>query len=329
MADQLAYCCPIAGCGRLSLVSSDTGLHCPIHCPNNIFYPFVPGTKVPVFVQQLEETNEYSRTNAAEMHDNSLRWLFATFETDEALLRERLVAKLELVSGQKVLVTGAGTGNDLPYLAHHLGGQGEIYAQDIAQQMLLVGVERHQTELEHSGVEVHFSVSDATNLPFEDDYFDAAYHFGGINLFPDIRQGIVEMNRVVKSGGKVLIGDEGIAPWLRDSEYAKMLIRNNPLYACEAPVDLLPAFVRDVKLSWELSNCFYILEFSVSSEPLPININVPHVGKRGGSIRTRYFGQLEGINPDLRDLIYIEAERLGVSRVEYIESLLRSGFSGH
>jgi SAM-dependent methyltransferase len=254
--------------------------------------------------------------------------VFATFETDEASLRENLVARLQLARGHKVLVTGAGAGNDLPYLARNLGGQGEIYALDIARQMLLAGVERHQAELGRSGVHLHFSVSDATNLPFADGCFDAAYHFGGINLFTDIRRGIAEMDRVVTPGGKVVIGDEGVAPWLKDTEYGKMLIRNNPLYACEIPLSLLPESARAVRLSWELSNCFYVIEFSVSDRPPPINIDVPHVGTRGGSIRTRYFGQLEGVDPDLRDRIYAQAERLGISRVEYIELLLRGGLSG-
>ncbi|MCK9380262.1 MAG: methyltransferase domain-containing protein [Sulfuritalea sp.] len=284
---------------------------------------------MPVFAKKPEDSNEYTRQNAAVVHDNSLRWVFATFESDETTLRNNLVARLQLAQGHRVLVTGAGAGNDLPYLVRSLGGQGEIYAQDIAQEMILSGAERHRVESAKSSVELHFSVSDATNLPFADDYFDAAYHFGGINLFPDIRKGIAEMNRVVRPGGKVVIGDEGVAPWLMDSEYGKMLIRNNSLYACEVPLHLLPESARSVRLSWELSNCFYVIEFSVSDRTPPINIDVAHMGTRGGSIRTRYFGQLEGVDPALRDRIYAEAERLGMSRVEYLESLFRSGLAGH
>ncbi len=321
MTDQLAYCCTEALCNRVRLILSSEGLS----CANGHFFAFAPGTKVPIFAKELENSSEYAQKNAALIHDNALRWVFATFETNEASLRESLVARLQLSKGNKVLVTGAGTGNDLPFLAQSLGGQGEIYAQDIAQPMLLAGVERLHTALAHSGVKLHFSVSDATNLPFVDDYFDSAYHFGGINLFPDIRKGIAEMNRVVRPGGKVVIGDEGLAPWLIDTEYGKMLVRNNPLYAYPAPMDLLPEFATSVRLSWELSNSFYVIEFSVSDQPPPINIDVPHIGKRGGSIRTRYFGQLEGVDPTLRDRVYTEAERLAMSRVEYIESLLRSG----
>jgi len=323
MIAQTAYCCMEAGCNRAALVPGDTGLS----CAKGHFFPYAPGTRVPVFTREPDGANEYAVPNAAGIHDNALRWVFATFGADEVSLRERLAARLQLARGQKLLVTGAGAGNDLPFLARSLGGSGEIHAQDIAQPILLAAVERHQTELDLSGVTVHFSISDAANLPFTDGYFDAAYHFGGINLFPDIRQGIADLARLVRSGGKVVVGDEGIAPWLRETEFGKMLIRNNPLYACGIPLALLPDSAREVRVSWELSNCFYVIEFSVASGPPTIDIDVPHVGTRGGSIRTRYFGQLEGVDPALRDRVYTEAERLGMSRVDFLETLLRKGLA--
>ncbi len=133
------------------------------------------------------------------------------------------------------------------------------------------------------------------------------------------------MERVVKPGGQVLICDEGLAPWLRETELGKMLIKNNPLYAYEAPLSFIPRNARSVKLSWELSHCFYVIQFIVSDSHLPINIDVPHLGKRGGSVRSRYLGQLEGVDPELRDKVYARAEQLGISRVEYLERLLKVG----
>jgi hypothetical protein len=112
-----------------------------------------------------------------------------------------------------------------------------------------------------------------------------------------------------------------------DTEYGKMLIENNVLYKYPLPLSSLPANARDVKVSWELSNCFYVVDFAASDEPLHIDIDRPHIGMRGGSIRTRYFGKLEGIDPELRDHIYAEAKRKGISRVDYIESLLKNGMS--
>ncbi len=320
MTDLSSYCCTETTCAHTPLVSGSKGLA----CPNGHLFEFVAGTNVPVFASEPEGANEYSQKNAADIHDNSLRWVFNTFQTDEKDLRERLVARIGLKKGERVLITGAGAGNDLPYLVRALSGAGDIYVQDFAKEMLLASVSRYRTELADSGVGLHFSVSDATNLPFADGFFDAAYHFGGINLFPDIAMGVSEMNRVVKPGGKIVIGDEGLAPWLANTELGQMLINNNALYACSAPLAALPPSARAVKLSWELSNCFYIIEFQTSNEPLPVNIDVPHLGKRGGTIRSRYFGRMEGIDPALRDRVYEKAERLGVSRVAFLESVLRA-----
>ena len=319
MTDPSSYCCTERTCAHTPLVFGSKGLA----CPNGHFFEFVTGTNVPVFASEPEGANEYSQKNSAEIHDNSLRWVFETFQTNERDLRERLVARIGLKRGERVLITGAGAGNDLPYLVRALSGAGDIYIQDFAKEMLLAGVSRYREESVDSGVGLHFSVSDATNLPFSDGFFDAAYHFGGINLFSDITMGISEMNRVVKPGGKIVIGDEGLAPWLANTELGKILVNNNALYASRPPLSALPATARAVKLSWELSNCFYIIEFQVSKEPLGVNIDIPHLGKRGGTIRSRYYGRMEGIDPALRDRVYEMAERLGVSRVAFLESLLR------
>lgn len=320
MTSNSSYRCTKPTCARTTLTQSPDGLS----CPNGHLFAFVPDTNVPVFASEPEGANEYSKENAPEVHDNALRWVFNTFQTEEKGLRERLIARIGLKRGQRVLITGAGAGNDLPYLVSALSGNGEIYAQDIAKEMLLAGVSLYKNELAESGVELHFSVSDATNLPFADGFFDAAYHFGGINLFPNIAIGIAEMNRVVTSGGNIVIGDEGLAPWLVDTELGRMLVNNNALYACSAPMAALPATARAVKLSWELSNCFYVIEFQASTEPLPVNIDVPHLGMRGGTIRSRYFGRMEGVDPALRDRVYHEAASRGMSRVAFLESALRA-----
>lgn len=317
------YCCPEVDCNHAPLLGHDDGMR----CPNGHVFQYIPGTKAPLFACAAEDANDYTLEDATTIHDNALRWVFDTFGTDEPTLRKSLVSRLHLSKGETILVTGAGTGNDLPFLAESLEGTGVIYAQDISKRMLLAGVDRYGSQKSALGVEIFFSVSDATNLPFGENFFDAAYHFGGLNLFPSIRKGISEMNRVVKPGGRIVIGDEGAAPWLKPTELGKMLIKNNPLFVYDAPLSLLPETARSVNLSWELSNCFYVIEFIVSDTPPYINIDVPHVGKRGGSIRSRYLGQLEGIDPSLRDRIYAEAEKQGMSRVAYLERLLRNGLA--
>jgi SAM-dependent methyltransferase len=314
------YCCTEPECNHAPLLEREGGLR----CSKGHFVPYIGNSRIPDFACEAENANEYALKEAAIIHDNSLRWVFDTFGSDEPSLRKSLISRLRLSEGMTVLITGAGAGNDLPYIAQSLKGAGVIYAQDIAKPMLMAGVERHAAQIEKMGVTLFFSASDATNLPFADNVFDAAYHFGGLNLFPDVRLGIAEMNRVVKQGGRIVIGDEGVAPWLKQTELGAMLIKNNPLYSFDAPLSLLPDTARSVNLSWELCNTFFVIEFVVSDAPLPVNIDVPHIGRRGGSIRTRYLGQLEGIDRELRDQVYSEAEKQGISRVEYLESLIKN-----
>jgi ubiquinone/menaquinone biosynthesis C-methylase UbiE len=317
--EKTDYCCPV--CKSEVCVDLRSGLR----CLKEHYFPFIEGTKVPIFDYEDEKTNEYTVSNAAEIHDNSLKWLFTTFGGDEATFRTKLVEKIRLQTGQKILITGVGAGNDLPYLSNVLGKDGKIFAQDFSAQMLMSAVERCTRLYNLTDYNIEFSVSDATKLPFFDEFFDAVYHFGGINLFSSIRKGIDEMDRVTKTGGRVVFGDEGLAPWLRDSEYGRMLTKNNPLYNFEVPLEYLPHTARDVLVSWEMGNSFYVIEYSKSENSLPIDIDVTHVGKRGGSIRKRYYGQLEGIDPELKQLIYEEAEKHGVSRVDYLESIIRGG----
>lgn len=296
-----------------------------LRCSEGHIYPFIQGTQVPVFDCEDENVNEYTVTEAAKIHENSLAWLFSTFGGTEDALRKDLISRLHLKEGQTILITGVGAGNDLPVLADQIGKEGAIFAQDYSRQMLQSAVTRAENVYGLVDHAIEFSVSDATNLPFPDNYFDAVYHFGGLNLFPSIGKGISEMDRVTKDGGRVVFGDEGLAPWLKNTEYGRIIINNNSLCDFDVPLAELPTSARNVNLSWAVGYCFYIIDYTSSNSPIPINLDVPHIGRRGGTMRTRYFGQLEGIEPELKKTLYAEAENRGLSRVEFIEILLRDG----
>ena len=261
-------------------------------------------TQIPIFDNQKENVNEFSIKDAAEIHDNALSWLFKTHGVNENELRIELIDKLNLKEGNKILVTATGAGNDLAYISKKIGIAGQVYAQDFAKEMLIAAYHRTKKAIDFNKYKIFFSVNDATDLPFNDNEFDATYHFGGINLYKDIKKGIDEMDRVTKPGGKIVFGDEGIAYWLKKTEIAKSLITNNALYNLEPPMSLIPLSAKDVKLSWVINNCFYVIEYIVSDKEWTADINLPHVGKRGGSIKTRHFGKLEGIDPLLRDKFY-------------------------
>lgn len=281
-------------------------------------------TNIPVFKNQDEDVNEFSIRNAAEIHDNALKWLFDTHNVNEVDLRRNMVNKLDLKKGDNVLMTATGAGNDIKYIMEKIGTSGTLYAQDFAKEMLFAAFERSKTELDLKKYNIEFSVSDASDLPFNDNCFDATFHFGGINLYGDIKKGIDEMHRVTKNKGKIVFGDEGLAYWLKKTELGKALITNNKLYDLEPPLNLLPRSSSEVNLSWVINNCFYLIEYRKDENDWNANIDIKHVGKRGGSIRTRHYGNLEGINPKLKEDFYKKISIEGKSRVDTIEDLIKA-----
>jgi ubiquinone/menaquinone biosynthesis C-methylase UbiE len=301
---------------------------------NGLHYPFLKiesPIKIPVFIDdkmlsggdKISQTM-YKKDDAESAYENFLTWLFQTFKQDEALFRNTLIEKLNLKAGDRVLVTGCGLGDDVKYILPKIGSTGELFAQDISD-LMIVATARRLSSASDQQVDInnlYLSVSNASMLPHPDSYFDAAYHFGGINLFSDIKSAIHEMARVVKVGGKVVIGDEGVAPWLKEHEYGKMAICNNKLWALEPPLSMLPETASNVHLTWVLGNCFYVIDFEVSKLMPLMDIDVPHKGTRGGSMRKRYFGQLEGIDPVLKEKIGEVASTAGISSSAWTEDVI-------
>lgn len=266
--------------------------------------------------------NIYNQSFSVERYRNELNWLYATFGEDESSFRRRNLEKLQICSGQRILITGCGLGSDLGPIAEAVGIKGSVYAQDLAPEMVFETAKTVDA-FTFGGDNIHLSVSDAQNLPFSDGFFDGVFHFGGINLFDDIRLSIYEMARVTKPGGRVVFGDESVGPWLRDTEYGRAAICNNSLWKVPTPIDLLPANATDVNLSWVLGNCFYLISFQVSADGPYMNMDVPHIGPRGGCMRTRYFGQLEGVSAATKQYVIEAAKERQISVFQWLEEVIQ------
>lgn len=263
-------------------------------------------------------SQDYAGERARE-YDRGMDVLFQTFGADERVLREELAALLRLTPSARILETGCGTCRDTEHLASRAG---VVVATDLSADMIRIGRDRLRQSTVRSRVQL--CVSDATVLPFADAVFDAAYHFGGINLFPDVRRGIAEMARVVKRGGRVVFGDEGVAPWLTDTEFGRILVNSNPLYRHQPPMALLPASARDVACRWILGGAFYVIDFTVGAGEPFLDLDVEFPGWRGGSHRTRYFGKLDGIAPEMKQRVVDAAAREGLSITAWLERTLRA-----
>jgi len=260
----------------------------------------------------------------AKSYDGTMEWVFGSFYEDEDRVREAMLDLLRVPRGGTVLETGCGTGRDSIRIARRIGSGGCLYVQDLSPGMLGIGKAKVDALRRAGGIgcEVEYFTGNAETLPFADGTLDAAFHFGGINIFSDQGKAVAEMARVVKKGGRVVFGDEGLAPWLRETEYGKILMRSSPLYEHAPPLDAVPAPARDVSVHWIIGNAYYLIAFTVGEGELPLDLDLPIVGRRGGTHRTRYYGALEGVTPQTKDLVLEAAAREGISIHEWLERTL-------
>jgi ubiquinone/menaquinone biosynthesis C-methylase UbiE len=317
------YLCPTH---KTNLARKAEGYHCE-HC-GDFTREEIGGIEVVNLLggdsKTAEEKNlmQYKGKQQNEIYRNFLQWLFATFHTTEEAFRAKLFSGLSLENARNILITGCGNGDDLVAIQPLLLRTGPVgvWAQDISPEMVYYSAGRVTNT---QNLTFHFSLSDACNLPFADNFFDVAFHFGGINLMPSVASAISEMTRVVKNGGHVAFGDEGIAPWLKQTEYYRMMVENIGNWSLPAPIDLLPSSATEVYVTWLLENCFYFIRYIKNDRFPHVNIDVKHLGKRGGSIRTRYFGKLEGVSPEAKEIAIKNAAAAGASLHDWLDSLIK------
>jgi demethylmenaquinone methyltransferase/2-methoxy-6-polyprenyl-1,4-benzoquinol methylase len=108
--------------------------------------------------------------------------------------RRRAVDLAEIGPGSKVLDVATGTG-DLAIEAASRGA--EVIGSDFSEGML----ERARVKASA----ITFEQGDALALTYGDDAFDAATVGFGARNFADLEQGLREMARVVRPGGKVVV----------------------------------------------------------------------------------------------------------------------------
>lgn len=270
-----AFICPKT---RTALVLSDDGqtltntsesepLSFSVHDLVDLTYP------KELFEQDRKEQLAYD--DAYHRYDRGVSWVFESLGANEEATRRKMNSLLHLKPGMRVLEVGAGTGKDSSFITSGVSPNGEVYLSDLSPNMLRLAKQR----LKDAQGSICYFVANGAYLPFPDHYFDAVFHFGGINTFAERKQALAEFHRVVKVGGRVVVGDESVAPWLRQEPTYQVLMQANPMFADEVPLADLPAAIDHFEMHWIFGSGYYVLAFEKTNEAPEVNINLQIPGK--------------------------------------------------
>jgi ubiquinone/menaquinone biosynthesis C-methylase UbiE len=124
------------------------------------------------------------------------------------ITRERLIEVLEPRPRERLLEVGPGTGYYALTVAERLE-RGRLEVYDLQKEMV-DHVMRRAAERGLSNVTGW--TGDAQDMLFEDNRFDGAYLTVMLGEVPDQDAALRELRRVVKPGGRVVVGEFGLDP---------------------------------------------------------------------------------------------------------------------
>lgn len=151
------------------------------------------------------------------------------------MLEEKRRYALQLASlngGEKVLIIGAGTGLDLPYLPPDC----EITAVDITPAMTKRLVQR----ADKLGLRVDCRIMDAQCLDIPDESFDVVILHFVLAVIPDPTRAIQEAARVLKPAGRVIILNKFVPDDSRPSKLTRFVNLGVRLVATDITCSLGP-----------------------------------------------------------------------------------------
>ena len=114
--------------------------------------------------------------------------------------RKHSIDLAEIKPDDKILIVGAGTGLDLPYLMQYKN----ITATDITPAM----IGKLKRRADKLGMSVNAQVMDGQNLEYENNTFDFVILHLILAVIPDPVKCVKEVERVLKPGGKVAVFDK-------------------------------------------------------------------------------------------------------------------------
>jgi ubiquinone/menaquinone biosynthesis C-methylase UbiE len=290
---------------------------------NGRSYKITDGVAQLIYPENLNHQDAGSRDfyeGRADQYEDTLHLTFVTHNLDEMSTRQSFIDKLRIGPGSKVLEVACGTGRDSALIADRVGASGELHLQDISADMMRVC----HRKLEGHPAVASFALANALHLPYPDKYFDGVYSFGALGEFSDQARALKEMVRVAKAGARIVVGDESVPVWLRETEFYRILKETNPMFEALLPLAAIPVEARETSIHFVIGQAFYLIEFIVGDGEPHGNFDFPIPGVRGGTYRTRYQGKLEGISPEAKKLAWDAVKKRKTSMHDWLDKLVRS-----
>lgn len=279
-------------------------------------FSFEEDELVPLFrVDQSNqpESNNNFYNSRVEAYDANLHITFDTHGLVERDVRKDLINSIDPL-GRDVLEVGSGTGRDSEIILEEFPTTKLIMLEPADRMMDACVIKLRKKGLKALGL-----LAKVEEIPLPNDSVDAVYSFGGFNEFEDKKKALAEIERVSRSGAKVLIADEGIPWWWRETDFFHVLSHTNPQFKSFPPLEDLPASCKNTVLRWVIGETFWVITYEVSKTPPSANFDITIPGRRGGTLATRYYGKTEGISRELRKRLDDHLAESNISEHEFLE----------
>jgi ubiquinone/menaquinone biosynthesis C-methylase UbiE len=161
------------------------------------------------------KANEKKKEVKSYFENTATKWDEMRREYYDEQLREIVINRAGIKKGAVVLDIGIGTGFLTLGAAKAVGKAGKVIGVDLSEAML----NKAKENLSKNGLidRVEFRIGDAENIPLEDDSVDIAIGNMILHHCPDPQRAIMEMARVLRPGGKLVVSDleEHHEKWLK------------------------------------------------------------------------------------------------------------------
>lgn len=115
------------------------------------------------------------------------------------------LSKIEISDAATVLDVGCGGGRTLSTLSN-IVKHGKIYGVDYSEKAVAISSMKNIKDVQTGKIVV--KQANVSSMPFPENYFDAITAFQTHYFWPDLKNDIIEINRILKPGGNFLLVSE-------------------------------------------------------------------------------------------------------------------------